>query len=192
MPDYFFVALRSIRDRFKYQVMFVTFTRNSLPYLIKDERMTTLEPFAELFFDNPVYLKPFGDDDAWRMVEQLEERSVSKGDYALGLLIRATGGFAGFLRAGFKHTDKLAGIQAGDSYQSIGLAATRLVAEDNVQEECKMLIRGLNNDEVRTLYGIAAEQTDLDPATIRELINKSLLTLSQGGVIKVAQPVLAA
>ena len=37
MPDYFFVALRSIRDRFKYQVMFVTFTRNSLPYLITED-----------------------------------------------------------------------------------------------------------------------------------------------------------
>ena len=49
------------------------------------------------------------------------------------------------------------------------------MAEDNVQEECKTLIRGLNNDEIHTLYGIAAEQTDLNPVTIRELINKSLL-----------------
>ncbi len=81
-------------------VLFVTFTRNSLPYLAGN-RLAALEPFVELFNDNTVYLRPFGDDDAWRMIEQLEQRSVSKEDYPLGLLIRATGGFAGLMRAGF-------------------------------------------------------------------------------------------
>jgi hypothetical protein len=193
MPDYFFVALRSLRDRFKYEVMFVTFTRNSLPYLIGESRMAAIEPFAELFFDSPVYLKPFGDDDAWRMIEQLEERSVSKDDYPLGLLIRATGGFAGLLRAGFKHAEKLGQIQAPDYQHAVGLASSHLVAEENVQAECKTLVRGLNGDEIKTLYGVAAERTDLDPATIRELINKSLLAQPvQGGVIHVSPPVLAA
>lgn len=193
MPDYFFVALRSLRDRFKYEMMFVTFTRNSLPYLIGETRLATLEPFIELFFDNPVYIKPFGDDDAWRMIEQLENRSVSQDDHALGLLIRATGGFAGLLRAGFQHAEKIGQIQNPDYQQVIGLAASRLVAEENVQAECKTLIRGLNRDEIQTLYGIAAERTDLNPDTIHELINKSLLSQSaQGGAVRVWPPVLAA
>jgi hypothetical protein len=193
MPDYFFVALRSIRDRFKYEVMFVTFTRNSLPYLIPDGRMALIEPFVELFVDTPVYLKPFGDDDAWRMIEQLEDRSISKDDHPLGLLIRATGGFAGLLRAGFKHAEKLGAIQDSDYHRAVGLAAARLVAEENVQAECRTLIRGLNDDEIKTLYGVAAERTDLNPATIRELINKSLLSRSSPeGAIRVSLPVLAA
>ncbi len=194
MPDYFFVALRSIRDRFKYQVMFVTFTRNSLPYLIGDgERMVALEPFVELFNDTTIYLKPFGDDDAWRMVEQLEERAVSKDDHGLGLLIRATGGFAGLLRAGFQHAEQLAQIQASDYHQAIGLAASRLSAEPNVQAECRTLLRGLRDEEIQTLYGVALEKTDLNAAILNELILKSLLAqASSGTVVRVSPPVLAA
>ena len=193
MPDYFFVALRGLRDRFKYEVMFVTFTRNTLPYLIGETRLAAIEPFAELFYDNPVYIRPFADEDAWRMIEQLENRSVSQDDYALGLLIRATGGFAGLLRAGFKHAEALRQIQDADYHQVIGLAASHLAAEENVQAECQTLIRGLNHDEIQTLYGMAAERTDLNPAAIRELIHKSLLAQpAQGGVIRVWPPVLAA
>jgi hypothetical protein len=193
MPDYFFVALRSLRDRFKYKVMFVTFTRNSLPYLIDDTRLAALEPFVELFYDNPVVIRPFSDDDAWRMIEQLENRSVSQDDYALGLLIRATGGFAGLIRAGFKHAEALGQIHDADYHQVVGLAASRLAAEDNVQAECQTLIRGLNHDEIQTLYGIAAERTDANPAAMRELIHKSLLAQpAQGGAMRVWPPVLAA
>jgi hypothetical protein len=192
MPNYFFVALRSIRDRFKYNVLFVTFTRNSLPYLT-GSRLPVLEPFIELFHDSTVYLCPFGDDDAWRMVEQLEERTVSKDDYPLGLLIRATGGFAGLLRAGFQHVEKLAQIQAQEYGQAVGLAASRLSAEPNVQAECKTLLRGLNNDEITAIYGVTEEKADLNTTIIRELINKSLLVQDAGGTgLRVTPPVLAA
>lgn len=192
MPNYFFVALRSIRDRFKYNVMFVTFTRNSLPYLAGN-RMTVLEPFIELFNDNQTYLGPFGDDDAWRMIEQLEERTVSKDDHALGLLIRATGGFAGLLRAGFLHAEKLGQIQADEYAQAVQLAARRLVAEANVQAEAETLLRGLNNDEIASLYAIAQERQDVSPTIVRELLNKSLLAQNPSGQgVRVAPPVLAA
>ncbi len=192
MPNYFFVALRSIRDRFKYNVMFVTFTRNSLPYLAGN-RMAVLEPFIELFNDNQTYLGPFGDDDAWRMIEQLEERTVSKDDYALGLLIRATGGFAGLLRAGFLHAEKLGQIQAGEYAQAVQLAARRLVAEANVQAEAETLLRGLNNEEIATLYAVAQERQDVSPSVVRELLNKSLLVQNPSGQgVRVSPPVLAA
>lgn len=192
MPNYFFVALRSIRDRFKYRVMFVTFTRNSLPYLI-GPRMAAVEPFFELFHDTTIYLGPFGDDDAWRMIEQLEQRSVSKDDYALGLVIRATGGFAGLLRAGFQHAEALGQIRAGEYKQAVALAAKRLCAEDNVRAECATLLRGLNQDEIGTLFGAATGQNDLPPAVVRELVQKSLLLEEAGGSgLRVMPPVLAA
>ncbi|NDJ75144.1 MAG: hypothetical protein GYB65_02705 [Chloroflexi bacterium] len=190
MPDYFFVALRSIRDRFKYSVMFVTFTRNSLDYL-SGERLAVLEPFIELFNDSTVYLRPFGDDDAWRMIEQLEQRSVSKDDYALGLLIRETGGFAGLLRAGFKHTERLAEIAARDYRQAITQGATLLSAEPNIQAECATLLRGLNREEIATLYAVVNTRRDLNPVLVRELVNKSLLAQDNAG-IRVIPPVLAA
>jgi hypothetical protein len=194
LPDYFFVALRSVRDRFKYQVMFVTFTRNSLPYLIGEgERMLALEPFVELFHDSTVYLGPFGDDDVWRVIEQLEDRTVSKEDRGLGLLIRASGSIAGLLRAGFKHADKLSQVQGQDYPSAVELAASRLVAESNVQAECKTLLRGLNEDEIKTLYGVSEQRANLNQDTVRELLNKSLLTqATAGGVIRVSPPVLAA
>ncbi len=192
LPNYFFVALRSIRDRFKYQVMFVTFTRNSLP-LLAGGRLPVLEPFLELFHDSVVWLKPFGDDDAWRMVEQLEKRSVSKDDYPLGLLIRATGGFAGLLRAGFQHADKLAAIQAQTYSRAVELAAARLSAEPNVQAECRTLLRALAAGEVATLYGVAQNATDLDQTLVVELVAKSLLQPGgEGQTLRIQPPVLAA
>ncbi|MBN1680254.1 MAG: ATP-binding protein [Anaerolineae bacterium] len=192
MPDYFFVALRSIRDRFKYNVMFVTFTRNSLAYLTGN-RLPVLEPFIELFHDSTVCLRPFADDDAWRMIEQLEKRTVSKDDYSLGLLIRATGGFAGLLRAGFQHAEKLAPIQAPDYTQAVGLAASRLSAEPNVQAECETLLRGLNKEEIAALYAVAGGTFEYSPTIARELVNKSLLAQdTQGTGVHIAPPVLAA
>jgi len=192
MPNYFFVALRSIRDRFKYQVMFATFTRNSLP-MLAGGRMAVLEPFLELFHDNVVWLRPFGDDDAWRMVEQLEKRSVSKDDYPLGLLIRATGGFAGLLRAGFQHADTLAAIQAPAYSRAVELAAARLSAEPNVQAECRTLLRALTAGEIATLYSAAQDQGDLNTGLVEELVAKSLLAPSgEGQSLRVLPPVLAA
>ncbi len=192
MPNYFFVALRSIRDRFKYQVMFATFTRNSLP-LLAGSRLPVLEPFLELFHDNVVWLKPFGDDDAWRMIEQLEKRSVSKDDYPLGLLIRATGGFAGLMRAGFQHADKLAAIQARTYPHAIELAAARLSAEPNVQAECRTLLRALTAAEIAALYAVAQNKPTPDERVVQELIAKSLLQpTGQGDALRVYPQVLAA
>ena len=192
MPNYFFVALRSIRDRFKYQVMFATFTRNSLP-LLAGSRLPVLEPFLELFHDHVVWLKPFGDDDAWRMVEQLEKRSVSKDDYPLGLLIRATGGFAGLIRAGFQHADKLAAIQAPNYSRAVELAAARLSAEPNVQAECRTILRALTGMEINTLYAAAQARRDLNQTIVEELVAKSLLVPTDDGqAMRVQPPVLAA
>ncbi|HEX3049811.1 MAG TPA: hypothetical protein VHP83_04085 [Aggregatilineaceae bacterium] len=192
MPNYFFVALRSIRDRFKYNVMFVTFTRNNLSYLA-GSRMNVLEPFIELFNDATIYLRPFGDDDAWRMIEQLEERTVSKQDYGLGLLIRATGGFAGLLRAGFQHVDKIQQLQSQDYNQAVQLAATRLSAEPNIQAECETLLRGLNGEEIATLYQVAAQKPELNAVMVRELMSKSLLAQDPHGTgVRVMPHVLGA
>jgi hypothetical protein len=193
MPDYFFVALRSIRDLFKYQVMFVIFARSPLVTLVEERgRMVQLEPFVELFHDQTVYLGPFVDEDAWHMIEALEQRGVPRDDYVLGLLIRATGGFAGLMRAGFNHTDALREIPGDDKVQAIVLAARQLVAETNVQAECETLIRGLHPQEIEALYGVAQQKTDLDQAVLRELVNKALLSEGSSGVIRVVPPVLAA
>jgi hypothetical protein len=91
------------------------------------------------------------------------------------------------------HVDKIGQIQAADYSQAVGLAASRLTAETNVQAEAETLIRGLNDDEIKTLYGVAVNKPDLNPATVRELINKSLLAPdSRGPGIRIAPPVLAA
>lgn len=194
LPEYFFVALRSIRDRFKYQVMFVVFARNGFEYLVHDEqRMLALEPFIELFHDHTVYLGPFSDDDAWYMLQELEKRTVSRDDRALGLLMRAAGNFAGLLRAGFKHADVLKSIQAPDTVSAIGEAAALLAGQENVQAECRTMLRGLTPLEIAALYGTAAQNAAIDRAAAGELLHKSLLVQAgQGGVIRVAPPVLAA
>lgn len=193
MPNYFFIALRSLRDRFKSRLMFVTFTRDNLQRLVEEQnRKTDLEPFIELFNDHTIYIGPFNDDDAWNMIANLERRSDQRNDYAVGLLIRATGGFAGLLRAGFRHAEKLENISNQDK-QRVGHAATRLVAEMNVQAECETLLGNLNQREIDTLYAVVQRKTDLDALVLRELVAKSLLSENTpGGVVKVVPPVLAA
>lgn len=193
MPNYFFVALRSIRDRFKYNVMFVAITRNSLPYLVGSQRLSIIEPFLELFNDCTLYLRPFNDDDAWRMIEQLEDRTVAKDDYAMGLIMRATGGFAGLLRAGFQHADKVAQIKHEDYGIAVSQATTRLLAEANVQAECETLLRGLNTLEIATMYNtVLGSYENIDPPSARELIYKSLMAQDvRGGALRVTPPVLA-
>jgi hypothetical protein len=193
MPDYFFVALRSIRDRFKYKIMFVTFTRNTLTYLVSKKRLAALEPFLELFHDRTVYLRPFADDDAWRMVEQLEERMVSKDDYALGLLIRATGGFAGLLRAGFQHVDRLLAVTNPEYPKAVEMAAEILAQQPNVQAECETLLRGLNSREITTIYGVVTNKPDLSTEVIQELLNKALLAPGPHGQgLRIIPPLLFA
>lgn len=192
LPDYFFVALRSVRDRFKGSVMFVTFTRDNLLQLVDTQRRHVLEPFLELFNDNPLYLGPFSDNDAWNLVENLERRQEGRDDYGVGLLIRASGGFAGLLRAGFQHVKYLEQIPQQDP-QRYGYAAKRLIAEENVQIECETLLRGLRQIEIDTLYGVVEEKTDLDGTTLKELVKKSLLRENpSGGAVRVTPPVLAA
>jgi hypothetical protein len=194
MPNYFFVALRSIRDRFKYNVMFATFTRNSLPYLVGSQRLAAIEPFLELFNDCTLYLRPFNDEDAWRMIEQLEERTVPKDDYAMGLLMRATGGFAGLLRAGFLHADKIAPIKHEDYGTAVAQASTRLLQETNIQAECETLLRGLNSTEIAAMYNtVLGSYENIDAATARELLHKSLMAQdARGGALRVSPPILGA
>ncbi len=157
MPDYFFVALRGLRDRFHYQISYVTFTRHPLPDLAKD-RIRVLEPLVELFSDNPLWLGPYGNDDAWRMVDELERRSVRRDDNGLRLVISVTGGFAGLLRASFEHAQALSGLAENDY---VG-AAQKLYHEGNVEEECDTLLRSLTDEEIDTLYAIGLGDGQVD------------------------------
>jgi len=76
---------------------------------------------------------------------------LTRDNGAAGLLIRARTGLRS-AAGGFKHVDRLQQIPVDDYHTAITLASNRLVAEDNVKEECKTLLRGLNGDEITTLY----------------------------------------
>jgi len=171
MPNYFFVALRGIRDRFKYRVTYVTFTRNMLPDLVSAQRMKVLEPFIELFNDKLVWLGPYSDPDAWQMIDRIEKRTVRREDKALGLCIVVTGKFAGLLRASIEHTEDLKSI-ARDDYWG---AAQVLYEKENVAMECEILLRNLTDDEINALYTVACNQGEPNPKIARELEHKSLL-----------------
>ena len=175
LPDYFFIALRGLRDRFKYRLMYVVFTRNRL-WRVAGARAQALEPFIELFGDREVWLGPYGDEDAWRMIERLEKRTLRRDDHALGLIIRATGGFAGLLRASFQHTDALGDVPADD----FAAAARVLYPKGNVRAECETLLRALTDREIAALYAVADGQDGLEGALADELARKSLLRTQEG------------
>jgi hypothetical protein len=105
----------------------------------------------------------------------LEKRSVSKDDYPARPADPATGGFAGLMRAGFQHADKLAAIQAQTYPRAVELAAARLSAEPNVQAECHTILRALTASEIATLYDAAQGKRNLNQTLVDELTAKSLL-----------------
>ncbi len=83
--------LRALRDRYKYQLTFVTATRH--PLAMNNE-------FAELVHANTLWLGPLSDSDArWNVQRYATRRGVQWDDAVIHALVAISGGYPSFLRA---------------------------------------------------------------------------------------------
>lgn len=160
LPLQFFLSLRGLRDAHKKQLAFTTFTRAplletavSLGYAAGE-----IEPFIELFTDSVCYVGGYSDEDARDMLSRLIARKGKSYDaQAQAFLIRASGGFAGLLRASAEVFDRIhAGAVTPDVLDANRDMWTRALAEQEpVRAECATIFTSLNASEHAVLKVVA-------------------------------------
>jgi hypothetical protein len=185
MPVKFFQTLRGLRDANKRQLSYLTFARAPLPTLVNkfDIDELEIEPFVELFTDNLLYVGPYNETDARRMVDNLMGRN-QKGypEEVINFLLRATGRYAGLLRSGFRALDSIGPLDAMSLQNDEALR--RLALRRAIREECQMLWMSLSEVEHYVLRAVARlTEYQSNPETERAvtmLVQKKLLSVEKG------------
>lgn len=198
MPPKFFLTLRGLRDNHKKNLMYLTFSREPLPDLVRELGISELaiEPFTELFTDNIHYVGPYNDDDARDMVKNLTERNpqVSYSDSAIEFLLYASGRYAGILRAGYRELEILRNIVPSDIRDPEMVA--RLAKRRAVQLECETLWKSISAFEQHVLKAVVGlRQQDMTPEAeqaIGLLVKKRLVRIVGGNRLLIEPPVLRA
>ncbi len=173
LPPRFYQTMRGIRDDYKYQVVYLTFTRKPIPQIVDEGGYpkAVLEPFVELFTDSTRFLGPYSEADAIAMIDRLSERqNVNYSPSFRRFLLRATGGHAGVLRASFRLASQIPFGTPEDK------ALQFLAGSPAIQAECETIWDSLTEDERVTLMRIATNQNiSASTGTVRLLLDKQLL-----------------
>jgi hypothetical protein len=185
MPSKFFQILRGIRDNYKNNLLFLTFTRTPLPTLVNRLNIDyySIEPFVELFTDNILYVGPYNDEDALAMLNVLIKRNPENiyPDHVLNFLLHASGRFAGIMRASFRVLESLGSIHPQNIYDESLIQ--RLSQRTSVKVESKTIWLSLSSIEQQVLKTVAQLETYTESATfdkaIKELLQKRLLTVDR-------------
>lgn len=177
MPPKFFQVLRGLRDSFKSNLSFLTFTRSPIPALLKEygKDYQAMEPFIELFTDNIIYVGPYNNNDAVSMLNTLIRRNPKANypEHVLDFLLYATGRYAGILRASFRMLDTLGEILPSD-VNSTELVQ-KLALRPPVKSECNTIWLSLSPVEQRVLKAVAR----LNPYDANENFDEAIKTLVQ-------------
>ncbi|MCP4360173.1 MAG: hypothetical protein GY796_19370 [Chloroflexi bacterium] len=170
-----FANLRGLREAYKYRLSYFVFTRDLLANLA--ELDNAREEFVELMASNVLGLKPYRPDDALSLLKRIAQRNQRDllPEWAQ-ILLTATGGHAGLLRAGF----------LGVSRPQISLPADGKTAVETllrfpgVEIECEKIWRSLSPQERRLLSSQSRHLplTDDDSSVQKLLQLKGVLTES--------------
>lgn len=178
MPVKFFQTLRGLRDANKGYLSYLTFTRSPLPVLVRHLKINKLdiEPFVELFNDNLLYVGPYDDADARRMVDSLINPKRPQPEHVKEFIIRVTGGFAGLIRATFSVMETYGDIDANAALNEE--TVKRLASRRAIKEECRTIWTSLLPEE-RYILKVAAQLEKLqgtpDGESVNMLVNKKLM-----------------
>jgi hypothetical protein len=195
LPVKFFQTLRGLRDQHKSQLSYFTFSRSPLPVLASRYNLPLdqLESFLELFTDNVIYVGPYNDNDAQQMLQNLmQRRQVHLPQSTMNFLFRASGCYAGLLRASFYLVEGLK--DKGVSPDNTEAMMAYLVSKPTIRSECRTIWNSLTPSEHVVLKAIAR----LSPYTANEeteqavamLLQKRLVHLDKGRQRLEVQPPL--
>lgn len=184
LPTKFFQTLRGLRDANKRQLSYLTFTRAPLAHLVDMYHLPQLEmePFIELFTDSILYVGPYNEIDARRMLDNLMSRNNKHYPEAtIRFLTWATGNYAGLLRSGFRLLDSFNITDMRDSQNEEWLR--QLASRRSIRDECAMLWASLTDIERHTMKMVAQiipyhPSADTEQA-IAMLVQKRLLRVER-------------
>lgn len=181
MPPALFQGLRGLRDNYKSQLMYLTFTRKPLLDVIDDLSLNRqeLEPFYELFTDNTFYIGPYADQDAQDMLSRLEQRNqLQLPEHVKHFLLTVSGNHAGLLRAAFKSRELVQNLPQQYDYTQ---ALAALANSAHLQTEAQVIWDSLNANEQTTLNLIVRNQplNTTYQQSVADLVAKGLLTTNR-------------
>jgi hypothetical protein len=184
LPVKFFQTLRGIRDANKNSISYMTFSRSPLSTLVERYKISVLdiEPFVELFSDNFLYVGPYSEVDAQRMVNSLMDRNEKQfSDEVIRFLMDSSGRFAGLLRAGFHALDAFSGRSVPAS--QFDQYTQQIAAKPAVRSECRTIWMSLNQSERYVLKTVARltpyHRTDETEDAVTMLVQKKLLMVDR-------------
>jgi hypothetical protein len=197
LPVKFFLTLRGLRDANKKRLSYLTFTRSPLLDVMERLKIDLLEiePFAELFTDNIVYVGPYSENDARSMLDDLANRNNRKYEsYTLDFLLWATGRYAGLLRSGFRALETLGELDANLVMTNSEQLVHELAMRRSIRVECKTIWTSLSEEERAMLREFTNQRPNVNPndlntqQTFALLQQKQLLRL-QGNRVTIEPPV---
>lgn len=175
--------LRGVRDEFRPNIVYVTLTRRVFPILRSDIKETA-EGFNEMF-RSTFALRPYTREEA-RLVlgEMMANAQFELPEDEIGGLIRATGGHAALLKAGFEYLRK---NRAPDAVNLNAMSANPIIAD-----ESRKIWESLDQHERRVLAQVARHESIApgDRAVAEHLKVKGLV-VDKGGTDALFSPLVA-
>lgn len=184
LPAQALASLRALRDRHKYQVSYLLFTRDHPQYLRDPDEC---EGFYELVSRAVMGLHPYTETDACRVIAQIIARRdhelPSFNGEAKAALLRLSGRHPGLL---------VALIDALITNPPLGMIWEQWAAEQpKIGEECRKVWRGLRHEERGSLQQLAAGQEPLADATASLLLKGLLLAETESDSFQFFSPLFA-
>jgi hypothetical protein len=176
--------LRGLRDRYKYRLMYLTFTRQPLVMLRDDQDWEIIEPFVELLSLGELGLRPLCQTDAIDEVARFAHRHQRALDPMLSATIaELSGGHPALLRALVQQELIAPG--------TVGKQNERLHLLPVIRLECAKIWQQLTGGEQAGLLQSARGLAAMDTQT-QLLLLKGLVCQPQNHNITIFSPILAA
>ena len=175
--------LRGLRDRHKYRLMYLTFSRQPLPDLRSDDEWDEIEPFVELLSLRELGLGPLRNADAADEADRFAARHAHTLQPQLReQVVRLSGGHPAILRALTQH--------ALLTPNNATLREEQLHKLPTLRLECTKIWQQLSGDEQDTLM-LVAHDRPVDGRLAQALSLKGLLQTLGGGSSSVFSPLFA-
>jgi hypothetical protein len=184
LPGIVLRNLRGLRDRHKYQLMYLTFSRQPLASLWDEADWDAIEPFVELLTLHEIGLKPLCDEDARAEAQHFAARHNRTFSAETESRIVALGGGHPALLRALAQT-------ALDNEECIALECELLHRSPALRLECAKIWQQLNGDERDDMLRVAREPANGHPYTQTTLL-KGLLRLRPRAAPAVFSPLFAA
>jgi hypothetical protein len=200
-PLYAYMGLRYFElglEIFMRQGIQIVFMRSPLSDVIERLRIDPLdiEPFTELFTDSVVYVGPYDEADARRMLNELVQRNNRPYEsYALDFLLWATGRYAGLIRSGFRALETLGHLDANTVMTRSEQIVHELALKRSVRTECKTIWKSLTDAERSMLREFALnakpniDTSNLNVQQVFALLEQKRLLRVQGNRVTIEPPV---